>query len=103
MAFTFEETKVGYGKLWRRAVVRPEKKVLAQDIAQKVVEEKSRYLLVEQATGVPWFVVGVLHYRESDFNFGTYLGNGQSLLRMTTEVPVGRGPFASFGEGAIDA
>src|SRR5262249_5400799 len=45
----------------------------------------------------------VLHSRESSFNFNTYLGNGQALNRVTTIVPKGRGPFASFAEGAVDA
>ena len=46
------------------------------------------------------------HYRESNFNFDTYLGNGQSLARVTTIVPKGRGPFTgpdAFINGAIDA
>jgi lysozyme family protein len=41
--------------------------------------------------------------REGNFNFGTYLGNGQSLSRPTTIVPIGRGPFSSFEDGAVDA
>src|SRR5437879_1945957 len=98
MSYSFEQTKAGYAKLWAQAVVRPEKVEAAKALARKIIEHKVRYEAVERSTGVPWFVIGVLHYRESDFNFGTYLGNGQSLLRITTEVPVGRGPFSSFEE-----
>ena len=50
--------------------------------------------------------MGLCHYRESNFNFDTYLGNGQSLARVTTIVPKGRGPFTgpdAFINGAIDA
>jgi lysozyme family protein/peptidoglycan hydrolase-like protein with peptidoglycan-binding domain len=55
---------------------------------------------------VPWWFVGLCHYRESDLNFDTYLGNGQPLGMRTTIVPKGRGPFSgpdAFLDGAIDA
>ena len=55
---------------------------------------------------MPWWFVGLCHYRESHFDFDTYLGNGQSLSRPTTIVPKGRGPFTgpnAFVDGAIDA
>ena len=55
---------------------------------------------------MPWWFVGLCHYRESNFNFDTYLGNGQSLARVTTIVPKGRGPFTgpdAFANGALDA
>ncbi len=101
--YTFEQTKAGYLKLWTETTVRPERKSAAAEIAAKIVANKSRYQIVERNDGVPWFVVGTWHYRESNFNFGTYLGNGQSLLHITTEVPAGRGPFSSFEAGASDA
>src|SRR6266404_3391391 len=103
MSYSFEQTRVGYAMLWKSATVLPERKAAARALAEKIVASKARYQLVEAKTGVPWYLVGCLHYRESDFNFGTYLGNGQSLLRITTEVPVGKGPFGSFEEGAEDA
>jgi lysozyme family protein/peptidoglycan hydrolase-like protein with peptidoglycan-binding domain len=64
---------------------------------------KSRYQKVGQATGVPWFVIAAIHNRESDADFNTYLGNGEPLSRPTRLVPVGRGPFSSWEDGAIDA
>ena len=67
---------------------------------------KPTYQQIESKTGVPWWFVGLCHYRESNFHFDTYLGNGQSLSRVTTIVPKGRGPFTgpdAFINGAIDA
>jgi lysozyme family protein len=64
---------------------------------------RDRYKAVEKRTSVPWFFIGLCHMREGNFNFGTYLGNGQSISRPTTIVPIGRGPFASFEDGAVDA
>jgi peptidoglycan hydrolase-like protein with peptidoglycan-binding domain len=45
----------------------------------------------------------VLHQRESDADFRTYLGNGEPLNRKTRIVPAGRGPFPTWEAGAIDA
>ena len=50
-----------------------------------------------------WFVIAALHNRESDADFRTYLGNGEPLNRTTRLVPAGRGPFATWEAGAIDA
>ncbi len=103
MSYSFEQTKAGYLKLWTEAAVRPEHKSAAAALAAKIVSNKARYQIVEANDGVPWFIVGCWHYRESDFNFETYLGNGQPLSEITTEVPAGRGPFSSFEAGASDA
>ncbi len=71
--------------------------------AQFAIAHKAEYLAVEKATGVTWPHVAVLHRRESDADFNTYLGNGEPLNRVTRLVPKGRGPFSSFLAGAIDA
>jgi len=67
---------------------------------------KARYEVVSAKTGVPWSMLACLHRRESDGDFSTYLGNGQSLAHVTTIVPKGRGPFTgpdAFIDGGIDA
>lgn len=64
---------------------------------------RERYQHVATKTGVPWEVIAVIHQREASGNFNTYLGNGQPLNKKTTIVPKGRGPFATWEEGAIDA
>lgn len=64
---------------------------------------RSRYEIISAKTGIPWEVIGVIHYRESNCDFDTYLGNGQALNRKTTIVPKGRGPFATWEDGAMDA
>lgn len=72
-------------------------------IADRLIANKERYVAVEKDTGVPWWMIAVLHLRESDANFKTYLGNGEPLSRKTRLVPKGRGPFESWHEGAVDA
>jgi len=66
---------------------------------------RNTYQQIETKTGVPWWFVGLCHYRESHFDFNTYLGNGQALGKITTIVPKGRGPFLganAFVDGAVD-
>lgn len=99
----FSELNSEYTTLWASMDVRADKDELVTRIARKLLRHKARYQAVEAKTGVPWFVVAALHNRESDANFSTYLGNGEPLNRVTRLVPKGRGPFAGWQQGAIDA
>lgn len=69
----------------------------------KILAGKYEYYQVQLATGVPWRLVGAIHYRESDFDFNACLHNGQPFNKKTTLVPIGRGPWTSWQEAAIDA
>jgi len=74
--------------------------------AKFAIDHKDTYQSISVLTGVPWELIAVLHRRESDADFNTYLGNGQSLAHKTTIVPRGRGPFRgahAFIDGAVDA
>lgn len=88
---------------WDHMVIKPEREKSFSDLAAFAIKHKTEYGAVENATGLPWPMVAVIHRREGDGNFDTYLGNGQSLHMRTTIVPKGRGPFESFLAGAIDA
>ncbi len=103
MAAQFEEFKADYAELWRRMQVRPGRAGEVDRIARALIGHKPRYEKVAGATGVPWSVIAVLHQRESDADFGTYLGNGEPLNRTTRLVPAGRGPFPTWEAGAVDA
>lgn len=100
---TFTELKSEYTFLWKNMVIKPEKLAAVTAIANKLIAHKGRYLPVAAKTGAPWHVIAALHERESDADFDTYLGNGELLTRKTKLVPKGRGPFASWEAGAIDA
>lgn len=74
--------------------------------AEKIAANRKRYEAVSKATGVPWDVIGVIHYRESSGDFAGVLHNGQKIIgtgKKTTLVPKGRGPFSSWEEAAYDA
>ena len=92
-----------YAGQWNRMVINRSREHEFHNLAQFAINHKDTYAAVEKATGVPWPLVAVLHRRESDANFNTYLGNGDPLSRRTTHVPRGRGPFSSFLAGAKDA
>jgi lysozyme family protein len=54
---------------------------------------KRVYQEIEKATKVPWWVVAVIHQRESNQNFDTQLGQGDPLGQVSRHDPAGRGPF----------
>jgi len=70
---------------------------LCRDSAKQV------YLEIQRATGVPWFIIAVIHEREASQRFDCQLGQGDPLNQVSTHDPKGRGPFATFQAGAIDA
>jgi lysozyme family protein len=103
---SFQALKDDYETNWANLKIRPARAEEVRKEATRLLKGKSTYHQVEAKTGIPWWFIGLCHYRESHFNFDTYLGNGQPLSRVTTIVPKGRGPFAganAFVDGAVDA
>lgn len=92
-----------YAEQWDKMEIKSSRLPEFKDLAKFAVDHKDRYYTIERHTGVPWWLIAVLHRRESDADFRTYLGNGDPLNRKTTHVPRGRGPFDSFEDGAVDA
>lgn len=72
-------------------------------IAKRLIAAKSRYQAVEARTGVPWTFIAVTHEREASQNWNTQLGQGDPLHSVSRHVPEGRGPFATWEDGAYDA
>lgn len=105
-----------YARQWDGLKIGFRNGVASQAAADEIVQcadfaiaNKARYLTVAARVRAHWAHVAVVHRRESDPDkagnprFDTYLGNGQPLNRKTTIVPVGRGPWATFEDGAADA
>jgi lysozyme family protein len=95
-----------YRDEWDRMVINQSRLHEFTGYAQFAIDHKTTYVECATATGVPWEMLAVIHRREGNSNFTTYLGNGQSLLYRTTIVPIGRGPFTgpnAFVNGAVDA
>jgi len=103
---SFASVKPVYAKLWDELVPTPSRMPELERIAQRALNHKPTYQAVAQTVwGTPdyWYVVALIAQMEGGGGANTYLGNGQSLSRVTTEVPAGRGPFANFHDGAVDA
>ena len=99
----FAAYQAGYRHAWDMLKIRPQRLAEVNHTVDILMKGRAIYQDIEKETGVPWWFIGGCHYREGDFSFQTYLGNGQSIYRRTTIVPIGRGPFATFKAGAIDA
>ena len=92
-----------YEYLFSICTINDSKKAEVERICKKILQQKDKYLAVEQKIGTPWYFVAAIHTREASLNFNTYLGNGDPLNKASVHVPKGRGPFPSWEAGAIDA
>lgn len=87
---TFLSLKKQYANLWHTIEIKPDWRSKLDAAANKIILNRDKYERVQAETGVPWFVVGVIHMRESNCNFSTHLHNGDSLKARTYRVPKGR-------------
>lgn len=110
-AHTYDNYKGGYEKLLKTLVIRPHWKPIVDNSAKKILANKVKYKEVENATGVPWRVIGAIHWLECGGSFDGHLHNGDSLAKRTWQVPKGR-PIAkgtapgggyTWFESAVDA
>jgi lysozyme family protein len=88
---------------WGKCEITPSRLSSVNKVAQQVVSHKATYAEIEADTGVPWWAIGVIHYREADLNFNDSLAQGDPWNHVSRHVPKGRGPFKSFRAAAIDA
>lgn len=89
---------------WQRAEIRDSRKTVLSTVAKRVLAFKQEfYDPVEEALGIPWYVIGALDMREANFDHLAYLGNGDPLNKPTKHVPKNRGPFLNWFSGAIDS
>jgi len=97
------DLKPEYDRLWNTCTIRPDWQPRIKAVADRAVKWRSRYEAVETEIGVPWWFVAALHNLEADGDFGGNLHNGQRLTQRTTIEPIGRGPFKTWEDSAIDA
>lgn len=101
MQHPFEVLSPEYAHRWSvMKVTRPQAAIAA---AKSLLINRAAYDACQAATGVPSGWLMCVNERESDGDLRTYLGNGDPLNQITTHVPAGRGPFADWQSGAIDA
>lgn len=98
---------MNYQLLYNSMIVNPGRETQAKKLADRIKLNQAKYQLVSDMVGCPWYVVAVIHYRESSLSFNGHLHNGDSLKHRTVRVPAGRPkggmPPFTWHESAIDA
>jgi len=104
-----------YMNLFNQAQIKPGAESKVKAAYTQLVANKRRYEAVADrfnAIGIPWYLIGILHMRESTYNFSKHLHNGDPLTGKTYSVPAGRPLFPpaaglgrpySWEESAFDA
>lgn len=96
-----------YESRFASCAVRPERKRETEAVITRILKFRDRYAQVAEATGVPWFLVGVIHNMECGGRFDCHLHNGDPLTARTVQVPAGQprtgAPPFTWEESAVDA
>lgn len=87
---------------WRNAKM-TRSQSLFDGVAKRLVAAKDRYKAVEARTGVPWYVIAVIHEREASQKWTSSIAQGDPWNKVSIHVPKGRGPFKSWEDAAVDA
>lgn len=87
---SFEQLENELELLWKHMEIRASWNQAIDKRARQIIGHRQRYQEVEASTGVPWWMVGVIHSMESGLNFTRHLHNGDSLQKRTWRVPKGR-------------
>lgn len=103
----FETLKSDYEQLWSSMELKPSMSKSCDYGVAKVLAGRTRYEIVSERTGVPWYVVGLIHLMEAGGRFNCHLHNGDPLTAKTVQVPKGRpakgkAPFG-WEDSAVDA
>lgn len=103
----YDNLKAEYAELWHNMDIHPAKLASIEAVANKIISFKDKYEVISQLTTVPWYMIGLLHLRESGNDFNTHLHNGDPLSARTVHVPAGYpktgNPPFTFEYSAVDA
>lgn len=99
----FEALKQAESKRWNNAKIKDGLQPSVAQVATRLLTGKERYKLVDDETLVPWFLIAVIHERESSQSWKASLAQGDPWNKVSIHVPRGRGPFNSWEDAAVDA
>lgn len=99
----YASSSKGYGALWDKCIVEPDKVASLKSIAEHIKAAYPRYENAEKVTGVPKSWIGPTEKRESDLNPRCNIAQGDRWDTRSTHVPRGMGPFSSWDAAAIAA
>lgn len=107
LPLTLDSLTPGYLSLFDGCIITPARLGEVDAFIARMNSGRGQYDMVAHSTGVPWFIIGMIHGLECDFSFAEHLHNGDPLTARTVNEPVGRPKFGTppFGWGfsAIDA
>lgn len=104
--------KIDYAKLirdnqrrWEAAKYHSYFVKVARKVAKRLCAPKAKaiYMEIQEATGVPWWFVAIVHEREASQRWDRNIAQGDPWNARSRHVPAGRGPFPSFKAAAVDA
>lgn len=79
-----------FARIWALADVLPADLAQVTHEAEQLLTGRDRYEGVASTTGVPWWMIGLIHGRECSYSFRQHLHNGDPLTARTVHVPAGR-------------
>ena len=99
------ELKEKNAERWQHMTINHANLSLFQHVAASLCTSsaKTRYETVSNKTGVPWFIIAVIHEREASQSWAANLAQGDPWNAVSIHVPRGQGPFASWEQAAINA
>lgn len=107
VAMNVGELAPEYERLWKSAIIRPEKEPRVKALCGLIAKGEERYKFVAEVVGCPWQLIACIHNMEAGLNFKAHLHNGDPLSARTVHVPRGRpkthAPPFTWVESAIDA
>lgn len=89
-------TQIEYETLYRDAVLRPDMSSSVAAAARRIAANRARYEPIAVATGVPWYVIGILHAVQCEMQFDRNLRDGVPLARSSDRAE-------TFEDAAIQA
>jgi lysozyme family protein len=96
-----------YRTLFNKLLITERQIAAVATFGNELLRGRDRYTIVQVATSVPWFVIGLIHGLEGSFSWHTHLHNGDPLTARTVHEPRGRPaggqPPFTWEESAADA
>lgn len=89
-----------YNELFRTVTYKENVVALA---GTPLLRARQRYEAVQVETGVPWYVIALIHAMEASGSFLRQILNGQPINQKTTIKPKGFGPWRDWHESAVFA
>jgi lysozyme family protein len=85
-----KDVREEYLRLFATLEIRADKVADVRRAANQIIANRARYERASATITMPWWVVGLMHMRESDFDFNTHLHNGDPLTARTVHDPANR-------------